>query len=109
MVKLHTGLGTFEYTGCNKKVTVEQLKAYLRFNGITYGSKILKKDLCQIVNKVIRYTQQIKQGKDHGSTWNKSQIQQQKKKRLRTKVQTKSQLSKKKQVSKKKTSCGCSN
>lgn len=61
MVKLYTSSGSFEYTGCNNKVTVEQLKTYLQYNGITYASKVLKKDLCHIVNKIIRNSQQIKQ------------------------------------------------
>ena len=85
MVKLHTSTGAFEYTGCNNKVTVAQLKAYLKFNGISFGSKILKKDLCHIVNRLQQQIQKVKSGKQQGMpilNFMFSQTQQQKKTRL---------------------------
>lgn len=59
MVKLHTSRGGgFEYTGCNSKVTVVQLKAYLKFMGLTFNSQMLKKDLCRIVQRQIQQKKQ---------------------------------------------------
>jgi len=49
MVKLYTSEGYFEYNG---NATVKQLKAYLKFIGVRYGSRILKRDLLHIVNSI---------------------------------------------------------
>lgn len=89
MVLLHTSKGAFEYTGCNSKVTVAQLKAHLRFNGIPFGSKILKKDLCDIIDRLQEHVQRVQSGKQQGLpliNYLMSETPQQKKKRMRSKT-----------------------
>lgn len=52
---------SFEYTGCNDQVTVEQLRRYLTFEGIKVGPNARKKDLCNTVDALLKAVKQARQ------------------------------------------------
>jgi len=43
----------FKYTGCNKTVTLKQLKDFCKFNGIPIKSYFIKKQICEVVEKFL--------------------------------------------------------
>lgn len=75
---------SFDYTGCNDQVTVEQLRNYLKFQGIRVGPKARKEDLCHTIDALLKAEKQARQqDKIPIYVWYKKESISEMKKRLR--------------------------
>lgn len=84
MVNLYAGKKkSFEYTGCNNQVTVEQLRRYLRYNAITMGPNVRKKDLCHTIDALLKAEDTAKQDELPILVWYTKETMSEMKKRLR--------------------------
>lgn len=74
---------SFEYTGCNNQVTIEQLRVYLKYNGIKVGPNARKKDLCKTIDALLKAEKVAKDDELPIFIWYKKETVSEMKKRLR--------------------------